>query len=199
MEKLDKNNKWIFLIPVDGNPNKNMPKNENELLEDNKKEKKETNKILEEDSKDKNNFKDNTINNSSNVDNNFKMLSYSSLSKSKTISIADSSKLYMSEFLKKNWKIKIKRLILKLKKRYMKQSQKLLIEESNNNISESSNINNIEGNEIKSENNSINFDNYYSNICKSNNFINNCNVNEMSNNYYDYYNFKENNNYNNSK
>jgi hypothetical protein len=53
MEKLEKNNKWIFLIPVDGNTNKNMSKNENELLEEDKKEK---NKNLEENSKTKNNF-----------------------------------------------------------------------------------------------------------------------------------------------
>ena len=35
---------------------------------------------------------------------------------------ADSSKIYMSEFLKHNWKLKAKRLIIKLKKRYTKKT-----------------------------------------------------------------------------
>ena len=35
---------------------------------------------------------------------------------------ADSSKIYMSEFLKHNWKLKAKRLIIKLKKRYTKKA-----------------------------------------------------------------------------
>ena len=176
MEKLEKNNKWIFLIPVDGNTNKIISKNESELLEEDKKEK---NKDLEDDSKNKNNFVENKINNITTVDNKSKMLSYSSLSKSGTISVADSSKIYMSEFLKKNWKIKIKRLILKLKKRYMKQSQKLLIEEPKINIFVPPNTNSIENNLIKNENNSINFGNFLNNhsVCESNNFINNCNDN----------------------
>ena len=67
-------------------------------------------------------------------ENNSKIYSYSFLSKSNIKSIADSSKLYMSEHLKRNWKKKIKRLIIKLKKRYTKQSQKVNSDNNTNNL-----------------------------------------------------------------
>ena len=31
MNSLNKNNKWIFLVPIDGNTNKNTAENKNEL------------------------------------------------------------------------------------------------------------------------------------------------------------------------
>ena len=59
----------------------------------------------------------------------------------------------MSEYLKKNYKKKIKRLIIKLKKRYTKQSQK---------VSSDTTINNISDNEDKSfEDKSLDF--YFNN------------------------------------
>ena len=165
MENFENNNRWIFLISVDGNTNKNISKNNNYFLEKNKKE-----IIIKEDSKIKN-----TINPNINEEKNYRIYSYSSISKSKIISNADSGKLYMSDFLKKPWKIKIKRLLLKLKKRYTKQSQKLL-EGSKANIHNSFNINN---NIIINENNAINFDNYQGNynICESKRITSICNVN----------------------
>ena len=36
MEDIDINNKWIFLIPVDGISNKNISNNSKEIYEDNK-------------------------------------------------------------------------------------------------------------------------------------------------------------------
>ena len=197
MEKFEKNNKWIFLIPVDGNTNKNISKNNNELFEKNKKEKE---KNIKEDSINKINCYKNTISHNNNEEKNCRIYSYSSISKNKSISNADSSKFYMSDFLKKNWKIKIKRLLVKLKKRYTKQSQKLLEEGPDTNIHNSFNINN---NIIINKNNSINFDNYRDNynICESKRFANKCNVNELYNNYnyYNYYTFNFNNSYNNCK
>ena len=195
MEKLEKNNKWIFLIPVDGNANKPNSKNNNKLLKININEKEE---IIKENSKNKNNYDKNTKSNNS--DNNCKIYSYSSIIKSKTISNADSSKLYVSEFLKKNWKKKIKRLRLKLQKRFTKQSQKLLENGPKININNSLDINKSIN---LNQNNSINFENYQGNynICESKRFSNNCSFNKLynNNNYYNYYAFNFNNNYNNRK
>jgi len=197
MEESESNNKWIFLIPVDGNINKTNSKNNNELLEQNKKEKLE---LTKEYSKNKNNYDKNVKDNCINIDNNCKIYSYSSITKSKAIMNADSSKLYVSEFLKKNWKIKIKRLRIKLQKRYTKQSQKLLKEEPKININNSLDINkkiNI------NENKSINFEKFQNNynICESKRFANNCRFNKVYNNfnYYNYYTYNFNNNYNNIK
>ena len=50
-----------------------------------------------------------------------KWVLFSSLNTQKTTSsMANSSKMYMCEFLKHNWKLKAKRLLLKLKKKYSK-------------------------------------------------------------------------------
>ena len=54
---------------------------------------------------------------------------FSSLNTQKTTSLmANSSKMYMCEFLKHNWKLKAKRLLLKLKKKY---SKKIINEDLN--------------------------------------------------------------------
>ena len=156
MDELDKNNKWIFLIPIDGLSNKNISKNTIGISEDNNIEKDNSmeedfnkyfygNNINESDSNSNLNLRENR--------NNSKIYSYSFLSKSKIISKADSSKLYMSEYFKKNWKKKIKRLIINLKKRFTKQSQKI---SSDNNINNLFDITNI-------ENKNLNFDFYFSN------------------------------------
>ena len=156
MDELDKNNKWIFLIPIDGLSNKNISKNTIGISEDNNIEKDNSmeedfnqyfygNNINESDSNSNLNLRENR--------NNSKIYSYSFLSKSKIISKADSSKLHMSEYFKKNWKKKIKRLIIKLKKRFTKQSQKI---SSDNNINNLFDITN-------SENKNLNFDFYFSN------------------------------------
>ena len=135
MEKINKNDKWIFLVPVDGNINKNTKENKNQLTfkEQNKKNviEIEKDKYIEE-IYNNDYFDIEKIPNIKKIEgkqNNVKI--YSSSLISKNISIADSSKIYISEFLKKNWKIKIKRLIIKLKKRYTKQIQKSILKENN--------------------------------------------------------------------
>ena len=190
MEKINKNDKWIFLVPVDGNANKNTIENKNQSFEEqNKKNDIEIEKDENIEEIYNNDYFDiEKIPNNKKIkekQNNVKI--YSSSLISKNISIADSSKIYMSEFLKKNWKIKIKRLIIKLKKRYTKQVQKSILEEDN----KSSNISNKTENSKFIENyNSINFDdnskllhqNY--NNCNQiiNNNINNINFQNYNNN-----------------
>ena len=108
------------------------------------------------------------------------------MSKYKDLSRADSSKVYMSEFLKKNWKIKIKRLLFKLKKRYTKQSQNIILKNPKNNMNNSDfsdSNDNINNNEI---NNLINFDDdskFTLNSCiNNNNYIYyNYNINKLNN------------------
>ena len=157
MEKINKNDKWIFLVPVDGNANKNTIENKNQSFEEqNKKNDIEIEKDENIEEIYNNDYFDiEKIPNNKKIEekhNNVKI--YSSSLISKNISIADSSKIYMSEFLKKNWKIKIKRLIIKLKKRYTKQVHKSILEEKN----KFSNINNKTDNNKFIENyNSINF------------------------------------------
>ena len=58
-----------------------------------------------------------------------KWIIFSSLNTQKsTSSMATSNKVYMCEFLKHNWKLKAKRLLVKLKKKY---SKKIINEDSN--------------------------------------------------------------------
>ena len=185
-------NKWIFLIPVDGNTNKNINQREKELPEtvDNKinnKEKEQTKQNIENLNKE---FLNNSPEKNFNIKiqnenkNNFPAISYSIISKSKDFSIADSSKFYMSECLKKNWKIRIKRLIIKLKKRYTKQAKRFFLEdpkfdnnedicsiENNNNKIKDDNIYNHQLN-FEINNNKKNFTN-----CQNNYDINNSNIN----------------------
>lgn len=178
----EKNDKWIFLIPVDGNANKNINKKEKKILDSG------NNQINKEKSEDQQNIKNlnnpkleiDSLENNSNMEvinenkNNFPAYSYSIISKSKNFCIADSSKFYISECLKKNWKIRIKRLIIKLKKRYTKQANNFLEEDSKdfinnehfnaNNISNNNNLKNLEIN-----NNNLNFTNTQNNYYIKNN------------------------------
>ena len=208
MDNFEKSNKWIFLVPIDGITNKNNPKNKTELsnyknIEKNNNHKEENNNDI------------NFIENNKNIKKNekqedLKAYSYSFISKTKNIPRADSSKIYMSEFLKKNWKLRTKRLVLKLKKRYTKQSQRAFLKNTENTINEFSEIhNNINSNNFGenyetniSNTNSINFENnnYKNNYFQLNHDTNNCNFNinnlNISNNkknYYNYYIFNNNN------
>ena len=191
MNSINKKDKWIFLVPVDGNANKSTIENKNQLSFN---EKNKKNDIKIENDKDleeiyNNDFFDTekTTNIKKNEENQKNIKIYSTSLLSKDISIADSSKIYMSEFLKKNWKIKIKRLMIKLKKRYTKQVQKS-ISEGNNKFS---NINNkTESSKFIENYNSINFEdnskllhqsfNNYNQII--NNDINNINFQNYNNN-----------------
>ena len=205
MEDIDKSNKWIFLIPVDGLSNKNISNNAKEIYEDNKSEK--DNSIEENFNKEF--FEDNIKENDSNLrENNSKIYSYSFLSKSNIKSIADSSKLYMSEHLKKNWKKKIKRLIIKLKKRYTKQSQKVNSDNNTNNLPDN-NTKYIENKrfDFYFNNNLKNFEHHHQNN-QANNFnmeqidlrynysINNMNISNNQKYLYNYYIFNHHNNSN---
>ena len=162
MNSIEKNDKWIFLVPVDGDTNKKIIENRKELSKDKQNENiqiKKENSNFEEDIKNNVREKNSSINkNNKENNNNLKIYTYSLASKKKDFSLADSSKLYMSEFLKKNWKIKIKRLKIKLKKRYTKHAQKYLEEEPKDIfISKFLKINNKEKNKFIENNNSINF------------------------------------------
>ena len=193
MDSSNKNDKWIFLVPIDGNINKSVIETKNQINKIEKNQEKSETKLEEKDEEEyfnKNIFNINHIENNpenkkinENQDNT-KIYIYSLISKNKDLSQADSSKVYMSEFLKKNWKIKIKRLLIKLKKRYTKQSQKINLKDPNNNINNndfSDFNNNINNNEI---NNSINFDDdskFKIKSCINNNICFNDNINKLNN------------------
>ena len=113
-------------------------------------------------------------------------------------SMANSSKIYISEILKSNWKLKSRRLITKLKKRLIKQYKNLYMN-NNNNINNTKIINNNYDNI-----NIINFNNKNNNkfICDynfiSNRIINNNNnqfVKQYNNNYEIVKNLSRNNNW----
>ena len=220
------NDKWIFLVPIDGNGNKNNIKTKNKSLkieqpqknqenlenQDNSKEEINQNSIINQNDTVK---KNSDIKNKNDNKNNSKLYLYSFLSKSKELSIANSSKIYMSEFLKKNWKIKIKRLLIKLKKRYTKQAQKKDFEKpietiNINRISEEkkniSKINDTDKSHFLLDD-SLDFENKSDEInkldeIKSNNDnyyncnINNFNISNNQQNYYNYYIVNNNNNNN---
>ncbi len=120
----------------------------------------------------------------------------------------NSSKIYISEIFKKNWKIKARRLMAKIKKRLIKQwknaNSKNILE--NNNCNNTNWINNIiiESNNI---NKNLDLNNYYIKKINSMNHENNnilanlfCNDNCQANNYSNIYtNINYNcNNYNNN-
>ena len=202
MNTTNQNDKWIFLVPVDGNVNKSTIEKKNQLLFEEQNKKKdieiEKNKDFEE-IYNKDFFNTEKIPNIKKIkekQNNIKI--YSSSLISKDISIADSSKLYMSEFLKKNWKIKIKRLIIKLKKRYAKQVQKSILEDNNtfsnlshkteNNIFiENYNSSNFDDNSKLLHQNYINYNKSLNNDINNNKIqnynINNLNISKNDNNY----------------
>lgn len=184
MNTINKNDKWIFLIPIDGNAKKNTIENKNQLSfkEQNHKKEIEIEKDKEFEEIYKNDFFDAEkipyIEKNEENKNNVKI--YSSSLILKDISIADSSKLYMSEFLKKNWKIKIKRLIIKLKKRYTKQVQKSILEEKNIKFIENYNSINFDGNSKLLYQNFNNYNTSLNNDINNNNFQNyNLNINNM--------------------
>lgn len=176
MNSLNKNNKWIFLVPIDGNTNKVIQYSQNEMSNDDQGSKIQTNnekELYEEGIKKNENNKEKKIN----IE---KQSELKIFSKSKNLSIADSSKIYMSEFLKKNWKIKIKRLIIKLKKKYTKKAENLIYEEPQKSIINS----NIENNNlIKIFNDSSNLNNNINSIINTsdNNLYNNNNHYNLNN------------------
>ena len=96
-------------------------------------------------------------------------------------SMITSSKIYISEFLKPNWKLKSRRIIAKLKKKLIKQYYKLY-KENNKNI-RILNCTNTINNNINNKNN-IHFINNYDNLLKYNHFYINNNINffNMGNN-----------------
>ena len=127
----EKNDKWIFLIPVDGNANKNINKKEKKILDSG------NNQINKEKSEDQQNIKNlnnpkleiDSLENNSNMEvinenkNNFPAYSYSIISKSKNFCIADSSKFYISECLKKKLENQNKKINNKIKKKIYKTSK----------------------------------------------------------------------------
>lgn len=90
-------------------------------------------------------------------------------------SMTNSSKIYICEIFKQNWKLKARRLITKLKKKLIKEYQKSLIEEHKNKIkNETINENQNEENNINSKiyNNYINNNNIIINNMYKNEYIN---------------------------
>ena len=110
----------IFTIPIDGEEDEKDSSHHNEIINNSQ------NNIITQN----NNNNINNINNITNQQINVnKWVVFSSLNTQKsTRSMATSSKMYMCEFLKHNWKLKAKRLLVKLKKKY---SKKIINENSN--------------------------------------------------------------------
>ena len=104
--------KCIFLVPLDGETN-NLITNQNDLEEKNDGGKINyiVNKPLETE-------------NQINLELESKPYLYSSLKDNKNLCVSDSNKIYISEFLKKNWKKRVKRIKAKLKKKYYKKAKK---------------------------------------------------------------------------
>jgi len=156
------NSKQIFLVPLDGetynlNKNQNVPHPiQEEIKNDGGIINYIVNKDLEEEEQ-----------------NNLKLKSkpylYSSLKNNKNLCISDSNKIYISEFLKKNWKKRVNRIKSKLKKKYFKKA---------NNSSEEIYINSKLKPNVIIDDKSINNIIYISNTFSNNNNIsqnNNCN------------------------
>ena len=101
-------------------------------------------------------------------------------------SMTNSSKIYICEIFKRNWKLKSRRLIAKLKKKLIKQwNQYCLINFENNNKFVNDNF--INGNIMKSNiiNNKFDFYNNCINNNKTNlNHINDIIINKLNNNIY---------------
>ena len=114
-------------------------------------------------------------------------------------SMTNSSKIYISEIFKRNWKLKSKRLISKLKKKLIKQ---IKTNHKYNNYESNNEKNNLSNQIIiKSKKNNIDFNNYNKNNNAYNqNRINNINYNDDLNNKIDIFkNLNVNSNYNHSK
>ena len=180
----------IFFLPMDFEENLNIfqkieevsqisfPKynieNENSIniinFEDDKKiENSSTQKVIEE------SFKIcKTINEKSKDSEKKGCLVYSTCFKDPHIkSMTTSSKIYISEIFKRNWKLKSRRIIARLKKKLIKQYYKLYRE----NIKQIRNLNctNSINNNINNKD-IINFNNNYDNIFKYNHFCINNNI-----------------------
>ena len=171
----------IFCIPIDSENNKNFQEEQqkSDILEN-------ENSLINETFKKKENK------------NNKNILTFSLDKNDKNIkSMTNSSKIYISEIFKKNWKLKSRRLMAKLKKRLIKQMQnynstKSKNEKSNfieNNfvnqvIIKSNNINNGFNNFwIYNKCNNINNFNQIDNICNYNNNLSNINCKNFNNNF----------------
>ena len=115
-------------------------------------------------------------------------------------SMTNSSKIYISEIFKRNWKLKSKRLISKLKKKLIKQ---IKTNHKYNNYESNNEKNNLSNQIIikSKKNNNFDFNNYNKNNNAYNqNRINNINYNDDLNNKIDIFkNLNVNSNYNHSK
>lgn len=157
----------IFTIPIDAGENlySFSTANNNKLTESKKLPKK----------------KESPIDKDELIKENGEFLIFSNCQKNPNIkSKADSSKIYMSEFLKHNWKIKCKRFLIKMQKKYMKKAVKVIDYENNKN-------NHFDNNLIISD---INMNNY-SNIGNSY-FNSDFNSSFNSNNYFNFNNINSN-------
>ena len=117
----------IFMIPVDGHEESKEsyepPQNEFNFLKVSQLMDFKTNSIFQYLYDERFNSKNLPL--IQNEDRNKKLFIFSCLNTEEKRAIssnADSSKIYMSEFLKHNWKLKVKRLVIKLKKRYTKKA-----------------------------------------------------------------------------
>ena len=134
-------------------------------------------------------LKENKSSSNSSQNNNQSTIIFSSTKNNRNIkSMSNSSKIYISEIFKRNWKLKSRRLIAKLKKKLIKKWTQTYNKEGNGknvNINKNCSNNKII---INSQSNNINnydyeFDNYYintnniknSNTVLKNNFYNNIN------------------------
>ena len=115
-------------------------------------------------------------------------------------SMTNSSKIYISEIFKRNWKLKSKRLISKLKKKLIKQ---IKTNHKYNNYESNNEKNNLSNQIIikSKKNNNFDFNNYNkNNNAYIQNRINNINYNDDLNNKIDIFkNLNVNSNYNHSK
>jgi hypothetical protein len=177
----------IFFIPIDEEYSKRKGKHKNNDIT---KIQKMKNKVDSEQNQDLNIIKGNhpkkiksipeenksTSNNSQ--DDNQTTIIFSSIKNDRNIkSMSNSSKIYISEIFKRNWKLKSRRLIAKLKKKLIKQ----WIQTNNKEINDTNvNLNKYNSNNkliINSQSNKINTNDYeFNNYYVFNNNINNKNT-----------------------
>jgi len=192
----------IFFIPIDEEYSKKKGKHKKDRITKNQKAK---NKVGLEQNQDLNIVKGNhpkkiisspEENKSTSInsqDDNQTTIIFSSTKNDKNIkSMSNSSKIYISEIFKRNWKLKSRRLISKLKKKLIKQwiqTNNKEINDTNANLSKDCSNNKLI---IDSQSNNINtndydVDNYY--IYNSNNVSNNNNNTLLTNNFNHFNNF----------
>ncbi len=193
----------IFFLPIDLEENANISKESKEFYNDkpsnediiNKINKKEKNDIEEETTIEfsysgkelDQSLNINIINNKNENKNEKKETIIYSLylndPNSHLKSVANSSKIYISEIFKSNWKLKSRRLITKLKNSLIKKYNNLYMNNDNINIYNNNNISiNIKNNNFdnKINKNIMNFNNINNNkfICDYN-FVNNKNLHNV--------------------